>query len=156
MTSRLLSLIIALALSLTSNALAAPKSYGTIKLPTSAVTSIYDADTFFITIPEWPSIAGERIGIRVNGIDAPELKSKCKNKAAKTRERKMGQTAKKHTVAAIRQSKIIELRNMRRGKFFRIVADVYVDGHSLAKYLISKGQARPYNGKSKREGWCRG
>ena len=115
-------------------------------LTTGAVTSIYDADTFFVTIPEWPAITGERIGIRVEGIDAPELKSRCKNKTAKTRERKMGQTAKKHTVAKIRQGKVIELRDMKRGKFFRIVADVYVDGHSLAKYLISKGQARPYNG----------
>jgi micrococcal nuclease len=42
---------------------------------------------------------------------------------------------------------------MDRGKYFRILADVYVDGENLTDLLISAGHARPYDG-GKREGWC--
>jgi len=133
----------------------AAKSYGNLKLPSSAVTSIYDADTFTITVPGWPAVAGERISVRINGIDAPEMKSKCKTADAKSRERRMAQKAKQFTVGALRQTKELELRNIKRGKYFRLLADVYVDGHNLAAYLIEKGQARPYHG-GKRKDWCKG
>lgn len=112
------------------------------------VTSIYDADTFRATIKEWPQIIGERIPIRVNGIDAPEIRGKCQEEKIKARE------AKKESVAMLRSAKQIELRNIKRGKYFRIIADVYLDGKSLAQVLIIKGLARPYDGK-KRQGWCK-
>ena len=43
---------------------------------------------------------------------------------------------------------------MQRGKYFRILADVYVDGISLADNLIKAGHARVYDG-GKRLGWCK-
>lgn len=46
----------------------------------------------------------------------------------------------------------IELRNIQRSKYFRILADVYIDGVSLADNLIQSGHARPYDG-GKRLGW---
>ena len=54
---------------------------------------------------------------------------------------------------ALRSAKAIELRNIERGKYFRILADVYTDGKSLAEGLIKSGHARAYDG-GKREGWC--
>ncbi len=53
-------------------ALAAPKIYGDAVV--AEVTSIYDGDTFRCNIDGYPGIAGERIGIRINGIDTPEMR----------------------------------------------------------------------------------
>jgi len=53
----------------------------------------------------------------------------------------------------IRSAKVIELRNMQRGKYFRIVADVFLDDQSLADALVKKGLARPYDGGRKGK-WC--
>lgn len=120
-------------------------NYGSVTI--SEVTSIYDADTFRVNIEGYPSIAGERIPVRVLGVDAPELRGKCESEKIKARE------AKRFTVEALRSGKIVELRNMQRGKYFRILADVYVDGNNLADSLIKSGHVRVYDG-GKRLGWC--
>ena len=112
----------------------------------SEIRSVYDGDTFTVTIAEWPPIIGEKIKVRVAGVDTPEMRGKCE------REKKLARKAKKHTVAFVRSGKV-ELRNLRRGKYFRIVADVYVDGKSLTKSLISEGLGYPY-GKGKKKSWC--
>jgi len=120
-------------------------TYGNIVI--NEISSIYDADTFRATIPGWPEIIGSRISIRVLGVDAPELRAKCE--AEKIGARK----AKKFTVQMLRSGKVIELRNIQRGKYFRILADVFVDGVSLGGELIKGGFARVYDG-GKRKGWC--
>ncbi|MEI8632852.1 thermonuclease family protein [Vibrio sp. PP-XX7] len=124
---------------------ASQKNYGTAIIHT--VESIYDADTFRVNIKGWPAIVGENIPIRVNGVDAPEIKGKC------AKEKDQARLAKIFTIKALRSAKTIELRKMRRGKYFRILADVYVDGKNLSSLLINAGLARPYHG-GKRGGWC--
>ena len=37
----------------------------------------YDGDTITFTLPGLHPIIGEKISIRVNGIDTPEIKGKC-------------------------------------------------------------------------------
>ena len=44
---------------------------------------------------------------------------------------------------------------MKRGKYFRIVADVYADGVSLTDKLIKSGYAVPYDGGTKAKDWCK-
>jgi len=61
----------------------------------------------------------------------------------------LARKAKQYTVQRLREGKQVVLRNMRRGKYFRIVADVYVDGSSLGQELISAGLAKPYDGGKK-------
>lgn len=61
--------------------------------------------------------------------------------------------AKKKAVAMIRSAKIIELKHMRREKYFRIDAEVLADGKSIAQALISAGLAVPYYG-DKKVTWC--
>ena len=128
--------------SFTANA----KDYGNVTV--SEVTSIYDADTFRVNIEGYPPIAGERIPVRVLCVDAPELRGKCESEKIKARQ------AKQFTVEALRSANNIELRNIERGKYFRILADVYVDGKNLANGLIKSGHARSYDG-GKRLGWCK-
>ena len=115
----------------------------------SKVTSIYDGDTFRANLEGYPAIVGERIGIRINGIDTPEMRGKC------SEEKALARKAKQATVAALRGAKKVELRNMKRGKYFRIVADVYVDGRSLAEDLLRSGLAVSYDGGTKTKEWCR-
>ena len=122
------------------------KDYGNTIV--SEVTSIYDADTFRVTIKGWPEVAGEHIPVRIKDIDAPEIRGKCQAEKAAARK------AKQFTVDALRSAKVIELKNMERGKYFRILANVYVDSKNLADALISAGHARPYDGGT-RGGWCK-
>lgn len=116
-------------------------SYGNIVVDT--ITSIYDGDSFRCTIKEYPPIIGHRIGIRVYGIDTPELRDKC----PKVKEK--AQKAKQFAVALLRGAEKVELRNLRRDKYFRILAEVYVDGKSLAQELMDAGHAKPYDGGTK-------
>lgn len=114
----------------------------------SEVTSIDDAITFHVNIEGYPPIVGERIPVRLLGVDTPEIKGKCESEKVEAR------VAKQFTVQALRSAKTIELRNMQRGKYFRILANVYVDGKNLADGLIKAGHARSYDG-GKRLGWCK-
>jgi len=115
----------------------------------SEVTSIYDGDTFRANIKGYPDLVGYRMGIRINGIDTPEMRGKCPKEKALARE------AKQFTVAVLRNAKKIELKNMKRGKYFRIVADVYADGKNLGTMLIMNNLAVPYSGGHKAKDWCR-
>ena len=124
----------------------AGKSYGDIFV--SEVTSIYDGDTFRASIKGYPAIVGERISIRLNGVDTPELRGKCQQ------EKDLARLAKQFTVQTLRSAKMIELRNMKRGKYFRIIADVYVDRVNLSEALIRKGLGVAYHGGTKVKDWC--
>lgn len=130
-----------------SSIICAKENFGSIKI--DEVTFIYDGDTFRANISTYPGIIGKRISIRVNGIDTPEIKAKC------IKEKKLAIKAKQLTVATLRNAKIIELRNMQRGKYFRIVADVYTDNKSLANSLIENNLAVTYDGGTKIKDWCR-
>lgn len=111
------------------------------------VTSIHDADTFRVNIKGWPEIVGYRVPVRVKGVDAPELRARCPG------EKRAARQAKQFTVAKLRAARVIELREVERGKYFRLLAEVWIDGENLADLLISQGLARPYFG-GKREAWC--
>ena len=120
-------------------------TYGDVKV--SRVTTIYDGDTFTATIDSWPGIAGKNIGIRISGIDTPEMRGKCR------KEIELARMAKKKTVSMIRSAKSIELKQMRRDKYFRIDAEVLADGRSIGQALISAGLVVPYHG-DKKATWC--
>ncbi|MEE9303096.1 thermonuclease family protein [Candidatus Vondammii sp. HM_W22] len=130
---------------LASGLVSAKQTYGTVS--PSVIRSIYDGDTFKVTISEWPAIVGNKISVRVNGVDTPEMRGQC------DREIKLARKAKKHTVAFLRSGEKVELRNVQRGKYFRIVADVYVSGENLAESLIVAGLGYRYYG-GKKQSWC--
>jgi endonuclease YncB( thermonuclease family) len=111
------------------------------------ITSIYDGDTFRANIKDYPKIVGYRMSIRILGIDTPELRAKCK------KEKDLARAAKKLTVSLLRGAELIELRNIKRGKYFRLLADVYVDGISIADELIDNDLAVKYDGGTKIN-WC--
>ena len=115
----------------------------------SRLVSVYDADTFRVDVNGWPPIVGENMPIRVLGVDAPEIRGKC------ALEKEQARAAKAFTLQALENGKTVELRNLKRGKYFRFLADVFIDGENLASMLIKQGHARPYDGGT-RQGWCPG
>jgi micrococcal nuclease len=132
-------------ISLTFDVSAKNKNYGNAKV--LDVTSIYDGDTFRANIKGFPAVIGEHMSIRINGIDTPELRGKCET------EKQLARKAKQFTVEHLRAAKNITLKNIKRGKYFRLIADVYVDGISLGELLIKYKHAVIYQGKAKKT-WC--
>ena len=108
----------------------------------------YDGDTIRFNLPGYPPIAGKDIRVRVNGIDTPEIKGKCKKEKYEARQ------ARDMVADILKGAEKITLRNMKRGKYFRIAADVIVDGESLADVLIEAGMAIKYDGGKKTHKWC--
>ncbi len=115
------------------------------------VVSIHDGDTFRINLEGLPAELNP-VGIRVRGIDTPELKGKC---AAETA---MAYRAKALTLSYLNRSAgYITIGNLGWDKYGgRVDADVYLgpNKQSLAKLLLGSGLARPYAGKEKRKSWC--
>ncbi len=102
------------------------------------IHSIYDGDTFRVTIAALDPLVGERISVRIRGIDAAEMRSK--DAAMRTQARQ----AKQHLVALLRQAKHVTLYNVSRGKYFRLIADVYADDTNVAEHLLEQGLVLPY------------
>ena len=142
--SRLLAVLLICAMPLVA---LAEKTYGSVTI--AEVTSIYDGDTFRANIPDYPPIIGQHMGIRINGVDTPEMRGKCEQ------EKVLARKAKQYTVTKLRNAKTIELRNMQRGKYFRIVSDVYADGQSVGEGLVREGLAVVYSGGKKIKDWCK-
>jgi micrococcal nuclease len=108
----------------------------------------YDGDTITFNLQKLHPIIGKKISIRVNGIDTPEIRGRCdKEKYNAVRARDM-------VVDILKNADQINLKNMMRGKYFRIAADVFVDGQSLADKLIEAGMAVKYAGGGKNTSWC--
>ena len=55
----------------------------------------------------------------------------------------------------LKDAEQITLKNMDRGKYFRIAADVLVDGEDLGGMLVEAGVAVRYDGGKKSHKWCK-
>ena len=108
----------------------------------------YDGDTVTFNLPGLHPIIGEKISIRVNGIDTPEIRGKCE------KEKYDAKQAKEVVADILKDAEQIILKNMERGKYFRIAADVIVDEENLADMLIEAGIAVRYDGGKKMKNWC--
>ena len=108
----------------------------------------YDGDTITFNLPTLHPIIGENISLRVNGIDAPEIRGKCE------KETYNAEQARDMVSDILKDAGKIVLKNLKRGKYFRLVADVYVDEENLGDMLIEAGVAIPYSGRKKTKNWC--
>ena len=111
------------------------------------VISVYDGDTFRVDIDEFPPIVGRNIAIRILGIDTPEIKGSCH------KERELAIKARDFTRKYLNAANIVSLTNLRRDKYFRILANVHIDGKNLGDALLMQKLAVVYSGKSKFN-WC--
>jgi len=127
-------------------ALSFPKDYGDYQ--GAVYVSNYDGDTIKFNLPGLHPIIGNKINIRVNGIDTPEIRGKCEQ------EKYSAEQAREMVADILKDAEKIDLKNMERGKYFRIAADVFADGENLADMLIESGMAVRYEGGKKTHNWC--
>ena len=111
------------------------------------VVNVYDGDTFRVNIDEFPPIIGENIAIRILGIDTPEIKGNCQQ------ERQLAIKARDFTRKYLNSGSVISLTDLKRDKYFRILANVYIDGKNLGDALLMQNLAVVYLGK-KKFNWC--
>ena len=123
---------------------AAPE-YGTVTV--SKVISVYDGDTFRVDIDSLSPIVGKNIRIRLNGEDTPEIQGKCQY------EKDLALKARDFVRNKLTNAKEIKLTKLQRGKYFRVVADVMIDGVSLEQELLENKLAYKYTG-GKKSSWC--
>ena len=124
----------------------AKPQYGTVTV--SKVISVYDDDTFRVNIDSLPPIVGKNIPIRVNGVDTPEIRGKCQY------EKNLALKARDFVRVKLADAKEIKLTNLQRGKYFRVVANVLVDGVSLEQELLDNKLAYEYSA-GKKLNWCK-
>ena len=112
-------LIITILLFIIPHVSAKDKSFGNANV--LEITSIYDGDTFRANIEGFPAVIGESMSIRINGIDTPELRGKC------DKEKQLVRLAKHFAVERLRAARSTTLKNIKRGKYFVLIANFYVD-----------------------------
>ncbi|MCW8088211.1 thermonuclease family protein [Sabulicella glaciei] len=85
--------------------------------------------------------------IRIIGLDAPEMRGKC------PREARLARAARDRLAMLVARGVTIEPRGRDRyGRLLAVVRDR--EGWDVAQVLIAEGFARPYDGRSRRQGWC--
>lgn len=110
--------------------------------------SVYDGDTIKVDLDfDGPAIFSRNISVRILGIDTPEIHGQCES------EKVLAQQAKAWLQSMLNNAQRVELHNVARDKYFRVLADVVVDGKRVADQLIEKGLARAYDGGHKTP-WC--
>jgi micrococcal nuclease len=120
------------------------KDFG--RLEVHGLVSVYDGDTFTCDIEGLHPLIGERISIRIRGVDTPEMK----DERPEMHEKAI--VARDYVHRRLVTAEKIILDNVERDKYFRILADVYVDEVLLSRELLARDLAKPYDGGTK-EAW---
>ena len=115
------------------------------KVPISEgyVIKVYDGDT--LTVAARLPFDGSpiyRFSVRLNGIDAPEMKSKFDE------EIQMAKVAK-HKLSELILNKCVSLQNVNTEKYGRILADVYIDNIYVNGWMVEQKLAVKYDGGTK-------
>ena len=121
----------------------------------------YDGDTVTVNLidlqdidmDETYAVLWKKIGIRVRGVDTPEIRTRC------AQEKVLGKQAKALVKDLLKDAEYLSLRNVKRGKYFRIVADIIInpgtpDEVNLKDVLLESGLAVAYDGGKKTKNWC--
>ena len=111
------------------------------------VVDILDGDTFVADALVWPGHT-VRVNIRIRGIDAPEMKSRCRAEAEAAR-------LARDALSRLLEPGPVSVSNIAGAKYWgRVLADVTTaDGGHVASNLIAERLVRDYSG-GRRESWC--
>lgn len=108
------------------------------KFKISRVVSVTDGDTFRVDIDEWPRLFGWHMPVRLRRVNCPERQNKDGS------PNPLAEKAREFSFAKLTSGKEIILLNAGRDKYFRILADVVIDGRDLASDLLLNGLAVIY------------
>ena len=113
------------------------------------VIKCYDGDSCTIVAKLYPDEPVYRFSLRLNGIDAPELRSKNVNE----------KYAAHHVKTKISEkilNKYVNLKNVKMDKYGRILCDIYFNNENINEWLINNRYAVKYDGGTKvcPDDWC--
>jgi endonuclease YncB( thermonuclease family) len=80
-------------------------------------------------------------------VDTPEIRGKCDT------EKKLAYKARDFTANKLMNAESIQLYNLKRGKYFRIIADISIDRINLANEIIEEKLGTQYNGREDKKEW---
>lgn len=80
------------------------------------INRVYDGDTFYVDFKGVQEVLGKNLRIRTKDFSAPELREKG------------GLEAKKKLEKLIFKAERVDLMNCVRGKYFRLVCSLYING----------------------------
>lgn len=112
-------------------------------LPPPANIRVHDGDTITVDFPGLPEVFGKNIGVRLLGIDTPELRDP--NPIVKAYAYK----AREYLILRVKAAKTLEIKAASRDKFFRMDGRLYLDDIDIQQELIARGYAKPYFGDKK-------
>lgn len=110
----------------------------------------YDGDTITFDLSNCNrSVFCNNISVRIANIDTAEIRSK--NKC----EKDLALVAKNLVATELSNAKRIDLKNCQKGKYFRLICDVFFDQKNLSDILIKENFAYHYDGRKKEAvDWC--
>jgi micrococcal nuclease len=106
------------------------------------VVKVYDGDTITIGFYMMGNETPYRMPVRLLGIDTPEMRDK--NVETKARAKVAQQFLSSQVLG-----KIVQLRNLGKEKYGRLLADVYCDDVHINQLMIDTGNAVAYFGGTK-------
>lgn len=116
----------------------APRTYGGAVV--EKVIAVQQGYVFRCDIKDFPDVVGKDIPVRINAVAPPEIveKGALPNKFFQQQARKFLEVE----LLDPNEMPRIELQNITRGRTFSLIADVTIDGKSLAELLIENGLAK--------------
>jgi micrococcal nuclease len=113
----------------------------------ATVVEVIDGDTFLAEAHVWPGHS-VRVNIRVRGIDAPEMKSRCESE-------RLAALHARTVLAELLSEGAVSITNIGGAKYYgRVLADVAtLDGAAVSEIMLEREIVRPYRG-GKRRSWC--
>ena len=109
------------------------------------ITKVIDGDTVEIEVDFLPVELGNRLPVRIYGIDSPEIFGKCIDEVTKAKE------ARKYMMSLIGSDYKIIIKG--RDKYFRIVGDIVTPKGVVSDLMIEGGHAVTYDAR-KKQSWC--
>ena len=119
-----------------------PKTYGNAEV--AKIIQVNKALSFHCNIKGWPAVIGENIKVKIDGIQPIQNKEKQSPQNRKKPSKAANTRIKEFVKSTLTGAESIQLKNIKRGRRFCILADVVVDGKNLAEVLIQKHLAQPY------------
>lgn len=112
-------------------------------ITTGIVIKVYDGDTFTLAgrLP-YDGSPLYRFSVRLNGIDCAEIKGK-------TEEEKKCAIHAKEELEKLIMGNVVILKNIKNEKYGRLLADVFINDIHVNQYMLDKGLAVRYDGKTK-------
>ena len=99
------------------------------------VLSVHSADSFTCRVAGWESVGPVRLRVQIDGIELSEGQTGS--------DGLQGQKAgsQRFTETRLKAAGSIKLKNVQMRNYFRVAADVFIDGNSLADELVNAGFA---------------